>query len=254
MMYAQAIVLTSILVGPALSAPLEPGMSGDVALDLRATRSAIVAGKALELVIGIRNVGDRPTSVPKGLDVRHGGVSVWVAYQGEEFREYVGPRWGLSDAAGGEGLALAPRDSIEERITILYNHGHQTDELNDERQRLPTGYAMKRAGTYRIKAICHLNDRDVESEPIAIEVLAPKGIDAAVWAQLSENGDAGYFLQTGDIRKHPDSLESKTLIKMFHDLNAANPQSSYAVDIESALKKYDDRLGALRRRGIVLGQ
>ena len=232
----------SISFGQAGGTAAEPGQ---LSLRLRADSTAYVPGEPVTLKFTVINNTDAPVTLPGGADVWRGHLRVFIARPGGDFKEYLGPRWGLRDVSGGV-LTIEPRGSYETEATVLYNHRPETSHLNEmyaarlRAERVETEYALPAPGTYRVKAALHVGESApaVESEPALVKVESPRGDDREVWSRIKGDAAFGYFIQSGDLPAHPDSPEARRVIETLESLATSRPGSRHARHIRAGLDKF----------------
>lgn len=259
--YAAGIVLV-VMLGFALFAGRSTGaaVSGakQLAIQISSDKKSYVPGEPVALKFKVVNKGETPISV-EDADVQHGRVKVLIAYQGEGYKEYLGPQWGLKDDAGGGAMTVEPNGFFETEATVLYNHRLETSHLSEmyakqsAAERIETEYALARPGEYNVKAVLYVSssDSEVESEPIQISVEEPKGSDLEVWNRIKDDATYGYFIQTGDLRAHPDSAKAKRIVGTLEELLTLYPDSKYAQHIQRSLARFKSSADDLKKKGII---
>ena len=252
---AAALIATALIMRSTGAAGLEPKQ---LALSVRSDHNAYLPGEPVGLKFKITNKTDAPVSIDGGADVWHGQLKVLIAYQGESYKEYLGPQWGLKDELDSETI-IEPNGFFDTEATILYNHPLQSAHLSalyteeNAAKRVETEYALARVGEYRVKAILHVSESEdaIESEPIQITIEAPKGNDLAVWNKIKDNPSYGYFIQTGDLKAHPDSRKAGRVVETLEEVLNSNPNNRYAGHIRQSLAKFKSSVGDLKKRGII---
>jgi hypothetical protein len=236
-------------------APPEPGQ---LALRVRADGAAHVPGEPVTLKFTVLNNAGEPAVLPGGADVWRGHLRVFIARPGGDFKEYLGPRWGLRDVSGG-ALTIRPRGSYETEASVLYNHRPETAHLSEayaaqaRAGRVETEYALPAPGTYRVKAVLYLGESaaPVESEPTRVRVEAPRGDDLEVWNQIKGDAAFGYLIQSGDLPAHPDSPEARRVVERLESLAASYPDSRHARYIRAGLDRFRAAVNRLRAQGLL---
>jgi hypothetical protein len=231
---------------------------GQLALQVRSEKSSYIPGEPITLKFSVLNRADTPIVLDGGADVWRGQLKVFIAQPGEGFKEYLGPQWGIKDVAGGS-VTIVPRGVYETEAAILYNHRTETSHLSElyaaqaSSERVGTEYAVAMPGRYRIKAVLHvaeLND-PIESAPIRVIVEEPRGDDLRVWNEIKDDAAYGYFIQTGDIKAHPNSPKAKRVVEKLEHLVTSYPDSKYSAYIRPSLAKFRSAVTDLKKQGIV---
>jgi hypothetical protein len=231
---------------------------GQLALQVRSEKSSYIPGEPISLKFTVLNNGDAPVVLQGGADVWRGQLKVFIAQPGEGFKEYLGPQWGIKDVAGG-AVTIAPRGLYETEATILYNHRAETSHLSElyaaqaVSERVGSEYAVARPGRYRVKAVLHVAESNapIESAPVRVIVEEPKGDDLRVWNEIKDDAAYGYFIQTGDIKAHPDSPKAKRVVEKLEHLVTSYPDSKYSAYIRPGLTKFKSMVADLKKQGIV---
>lgn len=227
-------------------------------LQVRSEKSSYIPGEPIILKFTVLNKADAPIVLHGGADVWRGQLKVFIARPGEGFKKYLGPQWGIKDVAGGS-VTIAPQGLYEAEATILYNHRMETSHLSElyaaqaNSEHVGTEYAVTKPGRYRIKAILHVDELNaqIESTPIRVSVDEPKGADLRVWNEIKDDATYGYFIQTGDIKAHPNSSKAKRVLEKLESLVTTYPGSQYSAYIRSSLDKFKSTVTKLKKKGIV---
>jgi hypothetical protein len=252
---AAAFVVTALIMKSTGAAGLEPKQ---LALSVRSDHNAYLPGEPVNLKFKVTNKTDAPVSIDGGADVWHGQLKVFIAYQDESYKEYLGPRWGLKDELDSETV-IEPNGFFDTEATILYNHPLQSAHLSalyateNAAKRVETEYALARVGEYRLKAVLHVSESEgaIESAPVQITIEAPKGDDLAVWNKIKDNPSYGYFIQTGDLKARPNSRKAGRVVETLEEVVNSKPNSRYAGHIRQSLAKFKSSVDDLKKRGIV---
>ena len=125
-----AVALVSSTAGPVLGAPLEHG-AGGLALTLQCSKPSYALGELVSLNIKVSNQTGQTVFLSTATDVWTGAVRVFIASEGGDFKEYLGPGWGLKDIVRAAQLEIPPRGSFETAATVLYNHSQETGHLSE---------------------------------------------------------------------------------------------------------------------------
>lgn len=236
----------------------QPASLAGITLDVRPDCSRCLPGEPLRVTIRARNLSATAAVFPSAADVWEGHISLFVAFEEGPFKEYRGPGWGLRDVAPGTLTALTPGQAFTTEATILFNEGIRTSHLSAtysgpiSARQLSQGYALGRAGRYRIKAVLYDDAfiESVESSPAEVRVDEPEGSDAEVWTVLRANPELGYFIQSGSSRGRSSSDASERLIDLAERLAADHPSSRYAEALRVGASKGRAMLDSLRARGL----
>jgi hypothetical protein len=228
-------------------------------LEVQANKKSYILGEPVGLKFKVTNRSSAPMVLHGGADVWHGLLGVLIAYGDDEFKRYLGPRWGLTDSIGKSSIPLAPGDLFETEASILYNHRVETDHLNEDaarqaaKGRIETEYALIKPGRYRIKAILYDSDlkSKIESKPIQVSVEEPQGADVEVWSTLKSNAEYAYFIQTGSPKGHPTAAKTKQMVQALEKLIDSYPASRYVESIHHSLSRYRSELEELKKRGVI---
>ena len=225
--------------------------SKTLSLSLRTDRTEYLLGDVIGLRFDISNRTDSPAvfTMP---DVRFGTLKVYVSSDAINFREYVGPRWG-SLRAGRKIIELASGQEFQSEATMLHNRTVATGHLSEmyaeriHKENLDTHFSMQSAGRFWLKAIYFDGKTRLESEPVVIEISHPTGMDALVWEKIKTDKAYAYFLQTGDLKFVPGSVEEWEFVASLQRLAEEFPGTKFAVKIEQGLAKRNAILNDLQR-------
>lgn len=225
-------------------------------LEVHAESNSYLPGEPVNLKFRIVNEGDDEVEVSPGLDVMTGYLQVFIADGEGEYRQYIGPRWGLKDIAFGRRTRLKKNEFIETEASVLWNHVAPTSHLNERAAaraaegKITSVYALPREGSYSVKAVLWEPEsgQRIEAKPIRISIEEPEGEDLQIWGGLKNSGAYALFMQTGDVDKHPESEAARELVREMERLVESHPNSRYAAHIRRGLEKYAKRLEKLRER------
>lgn len=218
-------------------------------LEVRVDKERYVLGEAVALTFRLINRSTSTVTLASAPDVKNGRLGVLIAYEGGDFKGYLGPGWGIRDAVSREPFRLLPGGSFETQATILFNHVMPTGHLSPlyakqiNQDRISDEYALSAWGTYRIKAVVS-NSRDgsqLESQPLTLLVDEPYGADLEVWNVLKTDGDYGYFLQTGGPRRPLAAAKTEQILRTLQSLSELWPTSRHLGGIRTALSNYQAR-------------
>lgn len=228
-------------------------------LMFRADSASYVLGEPVTLQVAVVNASTTLALIPDGADVWVGHVEVLIAFEDGGYRKYRGPGWGRRDVFGTGLRTLRPGQAHTTQATILYNHGVDSDHLNEQRAQeirerfLETGYAFPLPGRYRIKALFHDHRfvHSIESAPIEIAVGEPAGVDRDVWEVLKTDPDYGYFIQSGGPKGHPTAPRNIKMVETLEKIANDQPMSRYTEAINRTLSNHRAVIEDLRVRGII---
>ena len=227
--------------------------TGDpLTLEVRAAKERYVLGESVALTFRLLNRSSSSVTLDSAPDVQNGRLDVLIAFEGGDFKSYLGPDWGLRDAVSREPFRLAPGQSFETQASILFHHvmpvGHLSPLYANQirQEQILDEYALSAGGTYRIKAaLSGTRDRNqLESPPLTLSVDEPYGADLEVWNVLKTDGDFGYFLQTGSPRKPRAAAKTEHIVRTLENLSQLWPTSRHIGSIRTALSKHQARLAA----------
>ena len=247
-----------VLVGTgyALSRSYQPWQNRDgLTLEVQADKESYLPGEMNTLHFRIINKSNTSTSLYRGSTVWDGNLRVFIADNNGGFREYFGPSWGTKDTYYKDPIRLAPNQSFETEVTVLWNHRLDTAHLNKiyaknvDGERIKTNYALTDPGTYYIKAILYnpLTQNVVESESIQVTVEEPQGADLEIWNKIKVDGNYGLFIQTGGLMEHPKGAKTVKVANDLENVLSQHPDSRYANSIRSSLSKRKEALDRLER-------
>jgi len=219
-----------------------PASASELELRLSAERSELRLGERIEVRVALANLSGRELEVEVP-DVANGSVRVFVAPDRGAFREYRGPHWGLEE--GSRAVPLPPGEESSTTAVLLWNHRVPTEHLTalyadrTRQERIDEEVAIVAPGRYWLKALYTVDGERVESQPVALDVLAPEPVDAPIWERMRRDGELAYLLHTGRLHWPAGSAEADAFAADVRRLTAENPGSRYAVDIERLLASFE---------------
>lgn len=247
-----AVALVSSTAGPVLGAPLKDGADG-LALILQSSKPSYVLGELVNLKIKVINQTGRAVPLAGTTNVWTGAVRVLIASARGDFKEYLGPGWGLKDIVGAPPVEIQPGGSFETAATVLYNHRPETGHLSElyaseiRGKRVGTEYAFAQPGTYRLKAVLQdAKGSALESGVLEIDIREPQGADRSIWEVLREDPELGYFVQEGGPNGPPETPRSQQLEATLERLAGSFPEGRQAEGIRAGLAEYRALLEELR--------
>ena len=148
-----------------LKGPLESPFKAEVVVCDRTVRPC----SEVEITIRIINASDSEACVESATTVEVGLVKVEIAREGEEFRQYVGSRWGLY-CVFSRRIPLQPGQAFERWVKIQRNVRSSVGEYN--KGRLTTSCAFEEPGRYllRVRFLDSVTGEWIASEPVEIDV------------------------------------------------------------------------------------
>jgi len=218
----------------------------NLSLEVRATNDTYLPGEPVNLHFKVSNSTEEEIPLSPGSNVETGYLQVFVALGDGEYRQYLGPRWGLKDSFYVTPLMLKQNEVFETEASILWNQQIPTSHLNENAARRITKgqitsiYALSDAGIYRIKAVLinpETTER-IESQPVQVTVTEPAGDDLKVWNLIRHDARHAYFLQTGELNEPSASDKEQDFIGKVEQLIAAYPRSRYAAHFNRSFAKY----------------
>jgi hypothetical protein len=229
------VALVAAAVGAQASA-------SELELRLSAERGQWRLGEPIELHVALANLSGRELEVEVP-DVANGRVRVFVAPDRGAFREYRGPHWGLEEGSGA--VPLRPGEESSTTARLLWNHRVPTEHLTAlyadriRQERIDEEMAIVAPGRYWLKALYTVDGERVESQPMALDVLAPEPVDAPIWERMRRDGELVYLLHAGRLHWPAGSAEAEAFMADMRLLTAENPSSSLAVKIERLLACFE---------------
>jgi hypothetical protein len=208
-------------------------------LKVSAGRQTYVLGETVKLDFELQNEGETPITLPFKPNVMTGYLKVWIALNGQEFNLYNNSSWGRFE---GSGVTIKPGGVVVSNATILWNNKPQIPRAGEGK--ILTDYALPDAGSYFIKAVLSIPDKDspdtlirIESKPIRITVNEPIGDDLKVWNRIKGNAEIAYFLQQADTPTYRDA-KAEQLIDEVKQILEEYPNNYLATQLKQKLEKY----------------
>ncbi|MGH9948644.1 MAG: hypothetical protein ACRD6X_15815 [Pyrinomonadaceae bacterium] len=230
-----------------VNADKSEGNGSPLTLIVGSEKESYVLGEMIRLNFDLVNKGYQPVLLGHAPNVLNGYLKIWIAFEGQEFKQYSNSSWGLLD---GSGKLLQPEQSYKSDAVILWNRKPQTAHLNFEAARraskdmVVTDYAFPIAGNYKVKAVASTPDVNtpgtwtkIESKPIQITITEPIGDDLKVWNLIKDNGDIAYLIQQNDTPTYHDEKAEK-LLKEVEQIARDFPDSFLAGQMKEKLEKF----------------
>jgi len=220
-------------------------------LTITASKPSYMVGELNSFNFEISNKSNENVSFANALGTGTGYLKVFISKGDNNFKRYVGPRWGQDDAGYGV-LTLKPNESVKNTVTIFWNgkpvisNSSPPDVIKRATEgKILTDYAFPEAETYYVKASYSIfftkqaNPVLIESEPIKVIIEKPIGEDLEVWNKIKGNGDFAYFLQEGDFKipNYKTDEWERFRLKIEQILNQY-PNSFYADSLGQSLEKF----------------
>lgn len=228
------LVIALLMVSTAPAQERSPGEEGfiSLSLELGIERSEYLLGEPIHFTVQVKNDTALPVVAHRKIAVGFGYLQILVAFEGGDYKKYLGPRWGIKDVFGDFVATLQPGESMTTSASIFYNHPTRT------KKSIPTKYAMLRSGKYSVKAVLNnLGFRErIESEEVTIQLIEPEGDDAAVWEEIKRDPQYAYFIQTGG-----GTPDASRIAPALEEIQATYPASRYMDHIILALQKHYSR-------------
>jgi hypothetical protein len=158
-------------------------------LTLEANHKTYLLGEPVPLTVTATNAGREPVVTSLVLAPEAGFLQLFVSDDGERFRQYLGPGWGIRDVPLKPRPVL-PGETRSVEIDLLWHHGIANDERFLQRP-----FAFDEEACYWLKASTLLPEFDSESNTIQICTTAPTGADLAVWERLVAAPELAQFIQ-----------------------------------------------------------
>ena len=173
--------------------------------------------------------------------VESGSLRLFISEDGEKYREYVGPYWGLNYSPSKSQVELKPGDQFQTSATLLFNNRVATWHLNEpyaqeiRSQRIDTDYGFAKAGRYFVKAVLELRDSKTPIESSSVELLISEPVreDGLAWEILRGHPAAAYFLHAGELPLDEES--AKQLRAGLTEILERYPSCIYATRIKENL-------------------
>ena len=213
---------------------------GGTWLAMATEKSDYFLGEMVNLKFTVGN-GSESTLTIEPPSVERGSLRLYISEDGEKYREYIGPDWGLSEGRSKPQLELKPGDQFETGGMMLFNYKVPTFHLTESHaleirsERIDTDYALSRAGRYYLKAVLdspHTKTR-IESKPVELLVSEPVREDGAAWAILRSTPASAFFLHAGKLPVEEES--AKQLKADLADILERYPNCIYAERIKQNL-------------------
>lgn len=187
-----------------------------------------IVGEPIKIDVILKNNTDQSVNFIDVFSTSLGFLEVMISFDGNNYKKYRGPGWGLKRVSLRDRNLLKGEDIIQS-VSLLYNHHGAA--LPDE---LSTFLAVPEAHTVYVKAV--LNSigfkKKIESDSVLIKVTEPVGADSLAWDIINKEKIV-YFIQTGNPLGN-----SRPPVKFLENFIDKFPKSVYSKYVSFALKKY----------------
>lgn len=164
-------------------------------------------------------------------------IRVFIAREGEEFREYIGPGWGLRHSILSRPTVLGRNQAYETEATVLYQLREKTAQPDPTQahhvaaEKTGSGYVLGLPGVYQVKALLYDSEfrRSKESNVARITVREPAAEDLVVIELLRSNPAFGYFIESGESPYPLDDERTENLVAKLAEIAESHPSYSPAI-------------------------
>lgn len=247
--WALVIILAAALLPfVALSQQSDGDAEGwdSLSFELSADEESYAPMQLVTLKMKLTNTSDQDLKLKGAASVWNERIRIFIAREGEEFKEYVGPGWGLSDSIYIKPFILNPRQAYETEAAVLYQLQEKTSHLNPDHARrvsdekIGAGYVLGLPGLYAVKAILYDSEfkGSKESNVIRITVQEPLAEDFEVINIIRSNPELGYFIQTGESPYAVNDKRTEKLVAKMEEIARSNPNGRYSNAINKSLAKF----------------
>ena len=216
-----------------------------ITIKTKLLRSAILPGEPLEVIFEVSNQSNQVISIG-GLDIMRGDVVVSIAFEHGQYLRYRG-YWGAGSCGPVKMINLKPNQQISATGVIHFN-------FNDFPEALPSDYAFEKPGHYLLKARYDSYNPTigyVNSDPVPIQIMEPKGQDAEVWQMIRLSRDIANFITTKgsafvDMDVYKTAKNGRLIARQLEKIISNYPQSAYSRYIQDALTTYSQQMTRFR--------
>ena len=195
-MKSQKLSLVFVLGLIALTLPLR---AEDLRLKLDVAKRDVAAGLPIVLNVAVSTAGDA-VDLP-AISPEAGNVHVYVEDPSGATKRYLGPRWGIDEAAP-DRYPVTADEPLRRSIALLFHNVIEgRDDLSDTQ--LPFVPARYRIIVEYFGAGHEAPLRD--SVDVVVRPPATPG-ERAYWEALTSDPDLAASIQTGNFARHPDRL------------------------------------------------
>lgn len=208
-------------------------------------------GEVIGFSFQITNISQDELLIEKP-SVHTGTLTLYASSDGENYHEYEGPDWGYLDSVRRKEKIGAGK-SFQAKATLLYNITTPTKHLSElyaekiRQDKIQSEFALETPGKYWLKAVFKSGETRIESEPVAIDVSEPVGVEGVVWEQMKTDGAYALFLQTGEIKYYPGSQREAEFKEKLKQISAEYSSTEAGRHIGERLAKHETSLENLRK-------
>lgn len=225
--------------------------SGTIEMSLITEKKMYSLGEVISCTFGIVNASSEPQAIAIP-SIGAGDLKLYLSRDGLNYVKYVGPDWGTLNP-GRQQIKLGVGERFEAEGTVLYNRRLPTAHLAPmyaekvRKERVDTDFAMPEAGHYWLKAAYTNGKATFESDAVEIDVTMPVGSDAVVWEQIRTDGAFAYFLQTGQVKYIPGTLDALAFIEKLRGITTDYPDTNFGERLNEGMVKYTRELENLQK-------
>lgn len=229
---------------------------GGVSFELSADEESYAPMQLVTLKMKLANTSDEDLTLRGRASVWNERIRVFIAREGEEFKEYVGAGWGLNDSVLKKSIILNPRQAYETEATVLYQLREKTSQPDPDHARrgaeekTGAGYVLGLPGVYEVKALLYDSEfkRSKESNVIRITVREPLAEDIEVINIIRANPALGYFMQTGESPYDINDKRTDQLVAKMEEIVRSNPNGRHANAINKSLDKFSSSKEKIKKQ------
>jgi hypothetical protein len=218
----------------------------DLSIAVQASKPVYVLGEPIHLRVTLTNRSATVIRLPRQTGFEYGSLRLDASEDGQTYRKYLGPGWGLRDSIGGAPYVLEPGASASWDATVLFNHAPRTGHLAPmyaeriHREHLPPGFAFPSGGRYSLKVTLALggSSAKTESAPLSLRLVEPWGADRFIWSVISADPSYAYLIQTGSAPSSMSDADERAALATLAQLVERYPGSAYAPPILGSLARY----------------
>lgn len=208
---------------------------------MKPLRSTILPGEPLEIIFEVSNQSSQVISIG-GIDIMRGDVVVSIAFEHGQYLRYRG-YWGAGSCGPVKMISLKPGQQISATGIIHFN-------FKDSPEALPSDYAFEKPGNYLLKARYDSYNPTigyVNSDPVPIQIMEPKGQDAEVWQMIRLSRDIANFITTKgsafvNMDVYQTAKNGRLIARQLEKIISHYPQSAYSRYIQDALTTYSQQM------------
>jgi hypothetical protein len=230
----------TVAVGVLIARPAASALTGCVVTAaVTPTKSTILPGQPVDLVLALRNISGAPTAigVPSEL-VGNVVVRIIDVSAPTVARRYVGPSWGLDDRDGPSFVQLTRAGSTTLPLRVLY----QDQRGGAPETTIVTPFALSTPGDFSLRVT--FADSPECPQPGAaatttVHVTTPTGNDLAVWNTMRSCVACAQILHTQQTT--PGNTGQSTALSTLQSLLNRYPRSGYARLFRKTIRAIDSQ-------------